>query len=102
MHPKFSAHYTNNERFAFVSYSYRNYDIAQKVVKKLETRGITVWYDGGMEIGPDWTDLISNQISRCSVLVVLFSNDYLKSKFCNHELIFAASISKTIIPVFLE
>ena len=87
----------------FISYSSRDGNRAQQVLKTLESRNIPCWIAprniiGGMEYG----DVIDNAINTCKAMVVIFSKSSNNSQWVKGELNLAFSEGKAIIPYKID
>ena len=87
----------------FISYSTRNTQVAQKILKALEDRNISCWIAprdiiGGMEYG----DVIDDAVNACKVMVVIFSESSSNSQWVRGELNLAFSAGKSIVPYKID
>jgi hypothetical protein len=86
----------------FVSYRSTDRELVAQVVRKLEARGIGVWYDVEMQGGTDWTDDIVAALQDADMLVVFFSEACNASKHLKRELLIADKMSKSVVPILIE
>ncbi len=95
----------------FISYSYKDEKWKERLLKHLKvlegTRDIDVWHDGGIQPGSDWSNQITQAISRSSMIILLISANYLSSKYIlEGEIPLILERRKlegtTILPVILE
>jgi len=62
-----------------------------------------VWYDvSGVKGGEFWWDKIIQELTNCSVFIVILSEDALKSRWVRHELDIALGKGKIILPVLFQ
>lgn len=94
--------YEGNEPSIFISYSHANKPIAFDFITRLQKAGFRVWYDGGMEPGDDWLDILAQHLKHCGCVIALITKAFPNSKWCPRELITADNKDKTIVPIFLE
>jgi len=71
----------------FISYSRDDIAYKNALLDKLEhlpLEGIQFWHDGLIEHGVDWMAAIQDQLRRADSAILLVSNSFLRSKFCQH------------------
>ena len=89
----------------FISYSRRDgADIAHRLSKALEERGIAVWLDvDALDALGFWAEQIVEAISACHFFIPIITESYNSSQSAQNELSFAyqqsVDRSKTIIPI---
>jgi hypothetical protein len=71
----------------FVSYSHRNMSYLRQgelidYLSGLEGEGFTFWRDERIEVGEIWDDRIKQEISRCDIALILVSQHFLNSRYC--------------------
>lgn len=87
----------------FISYSRRDTERMQQVRDTLLDAGLTVWTDEGITPGTEsWKRSISDAITGCTSVVVLFSPDAAQSTWVNRELDFAELHNKKIYPLLVR
>ncbi|MDR0746740.1 MAG: toll/interleukin-1 receptor domain-containing protein [Helicobacteraceae bacterium] len=86
----------------FVSYAHKNSEIVLPVIESIIDRGYSVWYDKGINLAATWTDEIAQAIINCEIVVAFISKEFAASKYARNEIEFALSISKRVIPVYLD
>ena len=94
--------YEGDEGFIFVSYSHENKDEALSMIGQLQKDGYRVWYDEGVHPGSEWDEYIAQYIARCSLFLVLLSDEYLLSSNCKDELNYARNKEKNRVLVYLK
>jgi hypothetical protein len=87
----------------FVSYSKQDKVVADAVVSALEHKGIRCWY-APRDIKPsaDWGDSITEAISECKIVLLIFSKNSNQSQRVRDEVYFAISEEKVILPFRIE
>jgi internalin A len=95
----------------FCSYSHKDEDLRNQLerhLKLLQHRGvITSWCDRLIEAGQDWKGLISENLERADLILLLVSADFIASDYCyNIEMTRALERHKAgeawVIPVILR
>lgn len=71
---------------AFISYSSKDRDVADELCKKLEARGIGVWYAPRNISATDYASAIVDAITRCTHFVVIVSANSLQSNHVLNEI----------------
>jgi len=87
----------------FVSYSSEDKAVADAVVSALENSGLRCWV-APRDIKPsaDWGDSITEAISACKMVLLIFSGHSNRSKHVRDEIYLAISEEKTILPFRIE
>ena len=88
----------------FISYQW-NYQ--EKVIKLYEALSCYDTIKPFMDIytitaGMKLYQTLAKNIENCDVLVACITPDYIKSKNCEREIIYADNFNKTIIPIYFE
>jgi hypothetical protein len=86
----------------FVSYRRTDREFAAALVRRLEMRGLQVWYDADIEGGADWREVIVDALTNSGMLVILFSEDCNSSKQLKKELAVADALDKPVVPILIE
>ena len=86
----------------FVSYRRSDRELVASVVRRLEARGVGVWYDADIEGGEDWREKIVDALTNSEMLTIFFSEDANNSRQLKKELAVADSLGKPVIPVLIE
>ena len=95
------APYQGSEPYIFLSYSHRDAAPAAEIIRDLNLDGFRIWYDEGIDPGPEWADNIADHIDGCAFFVSFLSEDYLISTNCRDELDYARSREKQRLLVYL-
>jgi len=87
----------------FVSYSSEDKAVADAVVSALENSGLRCWV-APRDIKPsaDWGDSITEAISACKMVLLIFSGHSNQSKRVRDEIYYAISEEKIILPFRIE
>jgi len=87
----------------FVSYSSKDKAVADAVVSALENSGLRTWV-APRDVKPsaDWGDSISEAISSCKMVLLIFSGHSNRSKHVRDEIYYAISEEKIILPFRIE
>lgn len=88
----------------FISYAVEDRDVAAPLARKLEDRGIRVWFDQGqVELADGLRRKVNDGISRSRFAVTLLSPRYFEKKWTTDELdAFMAQedgVTRTVLPV---
>ncbi len=76
----------------FLSHSAKDAEMAKKIAEALKALNYSVWYsDWAIEPGQSIVDEIDEALSRVDTLIILWSEDSIKSKWVQHELNVALS-----------
>jgi len=86
----------------FVSYRRSDRELVASVVRRLEARGVGVWYDADIEGGEDWREKIVDALTNSEMLTIFFSEDANNSRQLKKELAVADSLGKPVIPILIE
>ena len=94
--------YEGTSPYIFISYSHRDYDRVEPILRGLAARGYRFWYDEGIDPGTEWPESIARHLENSSVCLSFISPDYAASKNCRREINFALSRNIPLLTVFLE
>ncbi|MDJ0705956.1 MAG: TIR domain-containing protein [Leptolyngbyaceae cyanobacterium MO_188.B28] len=93
-------HANNRMSQVFLAHAEEDAVLAEKVRHSLIRGGITVWTSGrDIETGEDFQAAINRAIKEADNLVYLLSSASLQSDYCQHEINYALSLNKRIIPL---
>jgi hypothetical protein len=88
---------------AFISYSRQDGDFADLMSMQLNKHGIQTWLDmGNILVGDNWKLQIKDAIDHSDCLILILSQDSLKSEFVIFEWAYAMGRDKEIFPVVLQ
>ncbi|MDR3412075.1 MAG: TIR domain-containing protein [Formivibrio sp.] len=88
---------------AFISFSSKDCDAADKIRHGLETRGITCWMSSrDVQPGDDFQDSIVGALEAAQVMVLVFSTNANNSDEVKKELVLAGQYKMPVLPVRIE
>ena len=94
--------YQGNEPYIFISYAHKDSDQVLPIIESFMDRGFRVWYDDSIEAGKEWREDIADRIVSCSVMIVFLSPNYVDSRNCKREVLFAEAEEKDMFVAQLE
>ena len=94
--------YEGSEKYIFVSYSHKDFDIICPILDELHKEGYRIWYDEGIEYASEWSEYLAEKINSCEILVTFQSENSLNSPVCVKEIKYADDLNKTIFSIYLE
>jgi hypothetical protein len=87
----------------FISYARTEDHFAQNLAEKLQSSGISVFYDhADLAVGEDFQEVLRSTIERCDFVVVLMSPQYFRSPWCQAELSWGLEANKRLLPVLID
>ena len=87
----------------FISYSTRNYEIANAVCHYLEENGFKCWIaPRDISRGEIYVDQIFDAVMSAALIVLIGSYDSCKSKYVNNEIELAFNHDKFIVPFWID
>jgi len=86
---------------AFISYRHvsPDQDFAVELANFLQTQGVSCFRDTGIQIGADWVQTIESELRACQFLIVLLSQESIRSDMVRQEVKLAHQWNKRILPV---
>ena len=94
--------YEGNEPYIFASYCHEDNDRVLPTISFLQRNDYRVWFDGGIQAGEDWPEVIANHLSACEVFLAFFSSASLRSHNCRREFNFAIMENKKCVIILLD
>ena len=89
--------------FAFLSYSRKDVEIAEKLANDLRKAKVQTWRDADdIPAGANWDREIEKAIRECTHLILVASPSSVQSENVMDEISLALNKGKTIIPVMIE
>lgn len=85
----------------FLSYSRKDEARALRVIKGLESYGLTVWWDWRIDGGELWRREIARRLQDCGTVVVLWTKNAVQSKAVVEEASVGSKRS-VLVPLYLE
>ncbi len=86
----------------FISYSRRNVEFAEQLLRRLQEQGFEVWMDSVLPAGYDWRQEIDQAIRESFVMLVLVSPEAKASEYVTFEWAFALGSGIKVIPLVVE
>lgn len=91
------------EAAVFMSYSSKEYEIAEQIRSRIAAEGITTWMaPGSIEGGRSYAEQIPRAIRNCQVFVLVFSQNAMSSIWVSREVDRALNEGKRILPFVIE
>ena len=69
----------------FISYSREDKELAAHLSSKLESKGLSVFWDHKIEIGESWRKVLRRELENAKCIIVIWSNNSLKSNWVMEE-----------------
>ena len=85
----------------FISYASEDRALAQRVAEGLEQAGLSVWWDGHIQVGSEWDKAIEEALGKAKSVVVLWTAHAKHSRWVRAEAREALQQNK-IVPVLVE
>ena len=87
----------------FISYSRRDAEYVDAIIKRFEKAGLSVWVDrGSIQGGDQWKQEIVEGIEKCEAFILVLSSTSVRSDNVRRELDLAGEYNKKIIPIQLS
>ncbi|CAF0706556.1 unnamed protein product [Brachionus calyciflorus] len=88
----------------FISYQWKSQSNVKKIYAELEAlEGLNVFMDiYKIKAGNNLYASLASNIQQADVILACVSRDYVKSKNCEREIIYADAFNKPIIPLYIE
>ncbi len=99
--PPFTA-YHGDEAYIFVSYSHKDKAAVYAELARLHTEGYRLWYDEGIVLGEDWTEMVETALGNCAIFLVFLSPQAMESENVKDEVHCAGDFQKKRLAVYLE
>lgn len=95
--------YKGNDPYVFVSYSHADEGKVYAEIRRLQDKGVHVWYDTtGIGAGAEWNEEIARAIRGAACFCYFITPESVRSEHCRRELNFAQSHEKRIVAVHVE
>lgn len=85
-----------------ISYSHKDKQIADVLVRQLRSVGVEAWIDNRIPVGVEWSEDIEIHIKDAMVVVLLLSSSSVKSAYVHREFNYARRLGKKIVPIKIE
>lgn len=86
----------------FVSYSKKDREQAYRIADDLVSAGFETWIDRSLEVGDVWEETIEQELHEATDVIVILSQNSLKSKWVMHESSMAYALKKNLFPILIE
>lgn len=86
----------------FISYSRGDREMVASIARRLEERGLSVWYDARIEAEAGFNDETAEALKTASIMALFFSEEANNSRQVAEELALADTLQKPVVPVLLE
>ncbi len=77
--------YEGKENYLFISYSHKDQILVDRILNIFDENNIRYWYDAGIEVGEEYSDIIAQHIDDCHCMVSFISKNSKDSKYCKRE-----------------
>ena len=94
--------YSGTEPYVFISYSHADAGRVLPVIGALDEARIRQWYDGGIEAGTNWPEVVASHLLHAGTVVFFLTPQFLRSQNCIREVHYAVSERKPMICVYLD
>ena len=94
--------YEGDQPYLFISYSHKDEESAFSLIEYLQSMGIRLWYDKGIEAGTEWPEVIANHLENASAFLAILSPQSLLSHNCRKKFNYAVMSDKPSVVTFLE
>ena len=65
--------YEGTSPYIFISYSHRDYDRVEPILREMAAKGYRFWYDEGIDPGTEWPESIARHLEKSSVCLSFMS-----------------------------
>ncbi|MGZ9220152.1 MAG: toll/interleukin-1 receptor domain-containing protein, partial [Candidatus Binatia bacterium] len=86
----------------FISYANEDRETAGHLARALESAGMSVWWDRRIPAGRTWRAVLEEALQGMRCLIVLWSQNSLKSPWVLEEAEEARRLEKLLFPVLIE
>ncbi len=86
----------------FISYANEDRDRAAQLATFLETEGWRVWWDRRIPAGRSWRSVLEEAVEDTRCMIVLWSENSVKSPWVAEEAEEARRLGKTLVPVMIQ
>ena len=85
----------------FVSYTTSDRDRVARLVEALQTAGLSVWWDRGIDVGSTFDREIERELDGAGCVVVVWSNASVDSEWVRNEA-FEAQSRNALVPILID
>jgi hypothetical protein len=93
---------TEPAEHVFVSYSHGDAELVRPEIARLESGGVALWYDQGIEAGQVWREEIARAIKSARAMLYFVTPNSVASEYCRREVALADSSGVPIIAVHMQ
>ncbi len=87
----------------FISYSRKDIDKVLPIVKEIESKGISVWFDiDGIESGDEFVTKIATAIDNSDSVLFMYTENSVNGQWTQKEVMYAKEQKKIVIPILLD
>ena len=94
--------YSGAAPYGFISYAHRDEARVLPVVGALDGDRYRLWYDGGIEAGANWPEVVASHLKGAGAAVFFLTAAFLRSQNCVREVHYAVAERQRLILVYLE
>ena len=94
--------YEGTDKYVFVSYAHKDSAIVVPMIQALQSVGVRVWYDEGIQAGTEWPAYIEDHLNNCTCVLICMSPSAVNSVNCRNEINYACMLKKDMLVVYLE
>lgn len=78
--------YEGHMDYAFVSYAHLDSLRVFKMLARMQSKGLRLWYDAGIQVGTEWDGYIASHIDDCSCFIFFATAASMASEYCIAEI----------------
>ena len=86
----------------FISYAHADRESAEHIAQVLEAAGFSVWWDRRIPAGRTWRSVLEEALQGMNCLIVLWSENSIKSTWVIEEAEEARRLGKKMLPVLID
>ena len=95
--------YEGDKNYIFISYSHKDQARIERVLDTFDKNNIRYWYDEGIEVGSEYSDIIAQHIKNCYCVLSFISEFSINSKYCKRERMYGIQqLDKLPLTIYLE
>ncbi len=86
----------------YISYGRGDREMVAAIARRLEARGLSVWYDARVAGEEGFNDEIAARLREAAIMALLFSDECNNSQQVAQELALADELEKPVVPILME
>lgn len=94
--------YMGNKPYIFISYARDDKSKVLPILKFLQSNGCRIWYDMGIKVGENWSNILADKIAGCTQFIVFSSENSTVSKWTKREIHQADECDKPILTIRMD